>query len=143
VTLAGGTTAAPATYTFNSLSFNGNANVVINGPVVINLAGVGVSTVLNMTGGSFSNNTFVPNNFVINYAGSGNMVVSGGTAAYAVINAPNASLSFHGGSNFYGQAVARTIDDQGGTSFYWDQALNTPVPSNPYYNEIALRELSY
>lgn len=143
VTLAGGTPGNPAVYTLNSLSLNGNANVVITGPVVINIAGVGQSTVVSMTGGSFSNNTYVPSNFVINYGGNGNMTIAGGTAAYAVINAPNAAISFHGGSNFYGQAVGLTIDDQGGTNFYWDQSLNTPVPNTNSYYEISLRELSY
>ena len=72
------------------------------------------------------------------------MVVSGGTAAYAVINAPNAALSFHGGSNFYGSAVAGTIDDQGGTNLYWDSSLQSPPPiNNNNYFEISLRELSY
>lgn len=143
VTLTGGTPGNPAVYTINSLSFNGNANVVITGPVVINLAGVGQSTVLNMTGGSFSNNTYVPGNFVINYGGTGGMKISGGTAAYAIINAPNADLTFSGGASFYGQAIGHTIDDQGGTNFYWDQAVSTPVPSTDSYYEISLRELSY
>jgi len=144
VTITGGTVANPAVYTMNSLTFNGNANVVINGPVIINLAGVGQTTVLNMTGGTFSNNTYLPSNFVINYGGTGSLVVSGGTGAYGIVNAPNAALSFHGGSNFYGSAVAATIDDQGGTNLYWDTSLSTPPPvnTNSFY-EASLRELSY
>ena len=144
VTLTGGTIANPTVYTLNSLNFNGNANLIINGAVVINLAGVNQTTVLDMTGGSFVNNSYVPSNFVINYGGTGNLKVAGGTAAYAVINAPNAAISFKGGSNFYGAAVGRTIDDQGGTNLAWDTSLNTPPPaSNDSYYEISLRELSY
>ena len=61
VTLQGGTTGSPAVYTFNSIDFNGNATVQITGPVVINLAGQpNMATVLDMTGGSFSNSTYVP-----------------------------------------------------------------------------------
>ena len=45
------------------------------------------------------------------------MKISGGTDAFAVINAPNADLTFIGGSNFYGQAIGKTINDQGGTTF--------------------------
>jgi len=144
VTLTGGTTANPAVYNVNSFNFNGNANVTITGPVVINIAGVGQSTVVNMTGGTFANNTYVPSNFTINYGGTGNMAISGGTAAYAVINAPKAAISFHGGSNFYGQAIGYTIDNQGGTNFYWDMAANSSVVtgSGSFY-EISLRELSY
>lgn len=144
VTLVGGTPSNPAVYTINSLAFNGNANVTITGTVVINFAGVGQTNVLNMGGGSFSNSTYIPSNFQMNYGGTGNMSVSGGTAAYAIINAPNAALTFRGGSNFYGSAVAGTIDDQGGTSLYWDTSTQAPPPvnSNNYY-EISLRELSY
>ena len=144
VTLTGGTPGNPAVYTINSLALNGNANLQITGPVVINLAGVGQANVLNMTGGSFSNSTYVPGNFAINYGGSGSMVVAGGNAAFAVINAPNAAISFHGGSKFYGSAIGNTINDLGGTSLYWDMSLQTPPPvNNSLFHEISLRELSY
>jgi len=144
VTLTGGTVANPAVYTMNSLNMGGGANLVITGPVVINFAGVGVTTVVDMTGGSFSNTTNVPSSFVINYGGSDAMMLTGGNDAYAVINAPNSDLTFRGGSNFYGQAIARTIDDQGGTNFYWDLSLVPPPPTNTTtFAEVALRELSY
>lgn len=145
VTLTGGADINnPAVYTINSLTMNGNANLVITGPVVINLAGIGVSTVLDMTGGGFANNTYVPNDLIINYAGTGGMVITGGTAAFAMINAPNSAITFRGGSNFYGQAIGHTIDDQGGTNFYWDtSAKATVTTTQPYYSEVALRELSY
>jgi hypothetical protein len=144
VTLQGGTVANPAVYTINSLTFNGNATVQINGPVIINLAGQpNLATVLDMTGGSFSNTTYVPSDFVINYGGSGSMSVSGGTDAYAVINAPNAALTFIGGSNFYGEAVGNTINDQGGTNFYWDTSLTSPPANTNSFYAISMRELSY
>src|SRR5579863_2994248 len=143
VTLTGGTVASPSVYTLNSLSLAGNSVLAVTGPVVINLAGVGTATVLDMTGGGFSNTTNIPSDFVINYGGSGSVVMAGGAAAFGVLNAPNAAVSFHGGSNFYGQVIANTIDDHGGTNFYWDQSLNTqPPPNTPLY-EISLRELSY
>ncbi len=144
VTLTGGTVANPAVYTMNSLTMNGGSTLEITGPVIINFAGVGVTTVVDMTGGSFSNTTNVPSSFVINYGGSDSMVIEGGNEAYAVINAPNSDLRFRGGSDFYGQAIARTIDDQGGTNFYWDAALIPPPPTNTTtFAEVALRELSY
>jgi hypothetical protein len=141
---AGATPGNPAVYTINSLALNGGANVVIAGPVVINLAGVGQTNVLNMTGGSFSNNTYIPTNFTINYGGTGNVIVAGGSAAFAFINAPNAPIKFQGGSNFYGSAVGSTLDDMGGTSLYWDTSLQFPPPvNNSLFHEISLRELSY
>jgi len=148
VTLTGGTVASPAVYTMNSLTLNGNATLQITGPVIINLAGQpNLATVLDMTGGSFSNSTYVPGQFAINYGGSGSMSVSGGNSAYAAIDAPNAALTFIGGSNFYGQAIGKTIDNQGGTNLYWDTSLITPVVSPPantkVFYAISMRELSY
>lgn len=143
VTLPGGTANNPAVYTVNSLSMAGGATLNVTGPVVINIAGTGQTDVLDMTGGGFSNTTNVATNLVINYGGSGSITMAGGADAYAVLNAPNAAVSFHGGSNFYGQVLANTIDDHGGTNFYWDQAANVqPPPTNPLY-EISLRELTY
>ena len=143
ITLQGGTTANPAVYTMNSISLAGGSTLSINGPVVLNIAGINQQNPVNFTGGTFSNNTFVPGNFVINYGGTANISISGGTAAYAVINAPNANISFAGGSNFYGQAIGATVTDTGGTNIYYDQSLQTPGPNNNAFFEIALRELAY
>jgi hypothetical protein len=65
--------------------------------------------------------------------------------SFAVINAPNANISFSGGSNFYGQAIGNTITNTGGTSFYYDSSLSTPVPTinNSPYRVISMRELAY
>jgi type IV pilus assembly PilX-like protein len=148
VTLTGGTIANPAVYTFNSLTENGQGTLAITGPVIINLAGVGINgnppVVLDLTGGGFSNTTFIPKDFVINYGGSDTIKLSGGADAYAVVNAPNSDIVFRGGSNFYGQALGKTIDDQGGTNFYWDTSLATPpVVNTGAFHEVAMRELSY
>ena len=143
VTLPGGTPSSPAVYTMNSISLAGGATLIINGTVVINVAGVGQQNPVSFTGGSFQNNTFVPSNFTINYGGSNNINVAGGSAAYAVINAPNANISFSGGSNFYGQAIGATVSDMGGTNIYYDNSLNTPGPNHNAFFEISMRELSY
>jgi hypothetical protein len=144
VTLTGGTTANPAVYTFNSMTENGQGTLRITGPVILNLAGVGVGTVLDLTGGGFSNTTYIPSNFVINYGGSDGIKLAGGADAYAVLNAPNSDIVFRGGSNFYGQALGKTIDDQGGTDFYWDTSLAVPpVVNTGAFHEVAMRELSY
>jgi hypothetical protein len=143
ITLQGGTVSSPSVYTMNSISLAGGSTLIITGPVVINIAGVNQQNPVDFTGGTFQNNTYVPGDFVINYGGSANINISGGAAAFAVINAPNANISFSGGSNFYGQAIGRTISDTGGTNIYYDQHLQTPGPNNNAYFEIALRELSY
>ena len=144
VTLQGGTPGNPAVYTVNSISLGGGSSLVINGCcVVINVAGVGQQNPVDFSGGSFQNNSFAPGNFVINYGGTANISVSGGSGAYAVINAPKANISFSGGSNFYGQVIGGTIKDSGGTNLYYDTSLNTPGPNNNAFFEVSLRELSY
>ncbi len=144
-TLQGGVNAAhPAVYTFNSLDISGGGQLVVNGPVIINIAYQGNGSAITMTSAnSFVNSSGIASYLTINYCCSGSVNLAGGTGAYAVVNAPNANISFSGGSNFYGQAVGLTIDDTGSaTSFYWDKSANISPVTSPYY-EISMRELSY
>src|SRR5262249_46690228 len=138
ITLAAGTPGNPAVYTFNSIALAGGSTLVVTGPVVFNMAGVGQTSVVNFGGGSFQNSTFVASNFVINYGGSGKIDLNGGSAAYAVIIAPNARITLSGGSNFYGQIIGATIADTGGTNIYFDTSINTPGPNNNAFYEISL-----
>jgi hypothetical protein len=145
ITLQGGTVGNPTIYNINSLSEAGQASISVSpaGPVVINIAGVGQTTVLDLTGGGFTNNSYVASNLVFNYGGTGAIAMTGGSGAFFVLNAPKASLSLQGNANFYGQANAATIDVGGNPGFYWDVAANAqPTNNNPYY-EISMRELSY
>ena len=149
LTLPGGTPGNPAVYVMNSLSMAGGSTLNITGPVILKFGGQGVTNVIDMTGGQFANTTNVPGNFVIQYAGpSGPMtgtgiILHGGSQAYGSVYAPQADVSFKGGSNFYGQVVANTVDDQGGTNLYYDEALTNPPAWNSPYTLISLRELSY
>jgi len=144
ITLGQGATAAnPAIYTMNSLTITGGGQILIAGPTVININYSGNGVAVNLSGQGFANNTGVAANFTLNYGGLGSVQVQGGAAAYAVVNAPNTNVKLTGGSNFYGQILGGTIDDSGGTSFYWDTAANShPLNTNPFF-EISLRELSY
>ncbi len=144
ITLGQGATAAnPAVYTMDSLDTSGGGQIVIAGPVVININYHGNGTAVNISGQGFVNSTGVAANFTINYGGPGTVQMQGGSAAYAVVNAPTTTVKLSGGSNFYGQILGNNIDDSGGTSFYWDTAANAhPLNTNPYF-EISLRELSY
>ena len=158
LTLQGGASpSTPAIYNINSLSVQGNSTITINGPVVLNFAGnnIGTNPVINFTGGSLNNTSNIPGNLVINYGGTGTfntavappisnptIIINGNSGVFASINAPNSNLKFTGGGNFYGAAVAETIDDQGGTNFFWDTSLNNTPNTSPYV-EVSMRELSY
>ena len=161
IQLTGGTnlTLTGGTYNINSITVTGNSNVVIAGSTTINLAGQNdshfnpsTSTVADFTGGSLTNSSGNPANLTINYGGTGafdssgnsipSIILNGGSGVYAIVNAPQANLSFKGGGNFYGQAIAETIDDRGGTNFFYDTSLNNDVNDSPFV-EISMRELSY
>lgn len=145
--LTGGPANNPVIYTMNSLSVTGGGTLQITGgAVVLNIAGVHAQNAITFAGGStIQNSTYNPANFIINYGGSNNLNLTGGNMSFAVINAPNANISFSGGSNFYGQAIGRTITNTGGTNFYYDSSLSSPQPTvnNSPYRVISMRELSY
>ena len=144
LTLAGGTVANPAIYNFNSISEAGQGTLAVTGPVVVNIAGVGQTTVLDLSGGGFSNTTNIPSDLIINYGGTGTVTMAGGSGAYFELNAPIAALTLVGNSTFYGSAVAQTITVQGSPSFYWDLATIPPPTTNTNpFNVVAMRELSY
>jgi len=137
---------APGVYNINSITMAGQSTVTINpvGAVVINVAGTGQATPVDLEGGGVVNPTAVAGNFQVNYAGTGTIKVAGGASAYEVINAPNAALTFTGGSNFYGSAIGATVDDHGGTALHFDTTLMNNVPT-PAANlvELSLREVAY
>lgn len=144
LTLTGGTVSSPAIYNFNSISEGGSSSLAVTGPVVINIAGVGKTTVLDLSGGGFTNSSNIPSYMTINYGGTGAINLTGGSNAYFVLNAPLASLTLSGNNNFYGSAVAQNITVNGNPGFYWDQATIPPPTTNTNpFNMIAMRELSY
>jgi hypothetical protein len=71
----------------------------------------------------FENQTFDPQLFSINYAGTNGSSISGGAAAAFVLNAPNADLTLTGGSDFYGSLIVKTLKDTGGTKLHYDKNL--------------------
>jgi len=149
ISLTGGTqlTLTGGNYNINSITVTGNSNITIAGSTTINLAGqadanLSNSTVADFTGGTITNSSGNPSNFTINYGGTDTIILNGGGGLFAVVNAPQANLTLKGGGNFYGQAVAQTIDDRGGTNFFYDTSLNNNVNDAPFV-EVSMRELSY
>jgi hypothetical protein len=116
------------TYTMNSLSLAGGANIqIVSGPVVLQLAGnslAGNNPVLNFGGSSqLINSTSAAENFQVVYGGTAGINLNGGASAYGVVYAPNCAIGFNGGSNWYGATVGNTINDNGGVSLHYDRSL--------------------
>ncbi len=91
----------------------------------MNITGTGQPTPIDLSGGAFANSTLDPSLLVINYAGTGNVKMSGGTSNAALLYAPNASVSFSGGADFYGAVVCALLTDTGGTAIHFDRNLTT------------------
>jgi hypothetical protein len=140
-------TLAPGVYNINSLTMSGNSTISISpaGQVTINIAGQGTTAPLTLSGNA--NNTGsnpIPDNFLVNYSGTGTVNVSGNGAIYTVINAPNSALNFSGNGSIYGAAIASVISYTGNAGFHFDRSIQLQSSAQPgYYNRIAYRELPY
>jgi hypothetical protein len=127
---------APGTYNVACISANSSgSNITIspsNQAVTINVnPPVGSSCYNNPI--NFGSNTLINNsseiaeNLKINYAGTGRLDFTGGASTAAIINAPNAAVVLHGGSDFFGSIGAATIDDSGGVNLHFDSAAQATV----------------
>lgn len=126
LTVSGGTNIhlSAGTYNLNSLVLGGGSPLVVDsGPVIINVAGSGSATAIDLSGGSVSNPSGIAANCQFLYDGSGGVKLSGGSASYALVNAPNAAITFSGGSSWYGAVIGATVNDSGGTDVHYDRSL--------------------
>jgi len=107
----------------NSITLNGNAELVILGTVVLNVAGTGEGTPIDFTGGAVTNASFDPANFQVLYGGAGTVKLNGGSSTAAMVYAPDAAIEFSGNADFYGSVVGATVDDTGGMKIHYDRNL--------------------
>jgi hypothetical protein len=118
-------TLTAGTYNVNSLDVASGSTILIqSGPVVFNVAGVGVTEPITFTGTSTVVNTsYDASNFLINYGGSGNVKLTGGTSYCTMVYAPEANITFAGGNDFYGSVIGKVIKDTGGAHLHFDRRL--------------------
>lgn len=127
--ISGGTTAhfTRGTYNINSLTLSGQSIFYVDsGPVVVNLAGASLSggnPAMDASGGSIQNPSGIPANLQFTYAGSRGLNLTGGSASYATVDAPNALVNMTGGSDFFGSIIASTVTNSGGTAIHYDTNL--------------------
>jgi hypothetical protein len=112
------------TYTLNSITLNGNSTLVVDsGPVILNVAGQSQNTPINFTGGALVNSALDPEWLQIQYAGTGQVLLTGGDKTAALVYAPNATVNVTGGSNLYGAIVANSVGELGGAAVHYDRRL--------------------
>jgi len=98
----------------------------MSGPVVINVAGTGVSKdVINFSSATIANPTGNPSNLTINYGGTVGISMTGGADSYALMYAPNAPVVIGGGGVWYGAGISKTLELTGGSMLYYDRALGS------------------
>jgi hypothetical protein len=122
------------TYNFNTLTLSGNSILqVTTGPVIVNLVGAsmsGGSPAMDLSGGSIED-PLTPASLQFYYAGSHGINLSGGTASYATVYAPNAIVNMTGGSDSFGGIIGGTFTDSGNSAIHYDTNL-TNIPQGDY-----------
>jgi Tfp pilus assembly protein PilX len=134
ITVSGGNTLtlSPGTYNFNSLKLSGGSVITVSpaGNVVLEIAGAGSpSKALDFSGGSVTNSSGTPASFQIVYAGSQDIVLSGGSNSSAVVYAPNSDITMSGSSPWYGSIIGRSYNSSGGSAVHYDRSLATSLVS--------------
>ncbi|MBZ5568307.1 MAG: hypothetical protein LAN64_10720 [Acidobacteriia bacterium] len=127
VHLTGGSSSCNV-YNFYSLTTSGSfAFAVDSGKVCIVFTSP--SSPITASGSWLSNSSGVPSNLQINYSGTGNFPLSGSSATYAIVNAPNAPVTVSGSNDWYGSIIAKSVTASGGAKFHYDQALGSSTAS--------------
>jgi hypothetical protein len=133
------------TYIVNSVTMNGNSQIVVDsGPVIFQVAGVGQSTPITITGQGLVNPSFQPTNLQFMYAGTGEVKLAGGDNTSALFYAPNAVGSImSGGADLYGAIVVATLTETGGAALHYDRHLNTTAVTAGSYTLTGFTWKSY
>lgn len=140
VTVAGGAQLhlSAGTYIVNSLTTVGGSKIIIDsGPVIFQVAGKngnGTEMVnpITIAGNSVSNPSYDPSDLQILYAGTKNVNITGGTESAMLVYAPNASVTFGGGADFYGSVVGARVTTNGATIHYDRSLANSAFTSSAY-----------
>ena len=134
------------TYTINSLTLVSQSTLQIDsGPVILNVAGVGQSTPIDLSGGaetqccsSANGGTSYDSSMLqIEYAGTGNISLTGQGNMTAVIYAPNAPVNFNGNGSLSGAVIGSTVTNTGNGYIHFDSNLanNTNLFLTTFYSK--------
>jgi Tfp pilus assembly protein PilX len=115
------------TYNINSLSVSGGSRLVVDsGPVILNIAGNGVTgttpAVTFTQGSTISNTGGRPSDLQLVYGGSQPISLNGDASSYGVVYAPNGPLTI-AGSHWFGSLIASTVTNANGATVHYDRAL--------------------
>jgi hypothetical protein len=128
-----GSACSAATYYINTITLNGNKSLTVGTcpdgsyqPIILNIVDLNNSGApLTIGGGSVANPSLNPAYLQIQYAGTGQIKIHGGSTASGVVYAPNAPLELDGAnSSWYGAVMCSTLTLNGnGSSIHYDRRL--------------------
>jgi len=142
---------APGTYNINSLAMAGNGAIIVSpaGAVTLNISGCSNATCSTLLGnplaiaGNGITDDTIPNDFLINYAGTGTISIAGNGNVTAQLDAPNAPITQVGNGNWYGSIVGSTMSLGGNAFFHYDTNAGLSPANNGYYTMVSYREVPY
>ena len=138
-------TLAPGVYNIYSLTVGGgNGQITVNPPgtVILNFPSTNNGTVIDIAGQGIVN-PGVPNNFQINYPGTGSINIHGKGSESAIVDAPNSNLNVAGNGDFFGRLIGGTINYGGNGKFHYDTATMLRPQNNGGFTLISYREITY
>jgi len=144
LTVNGTLTLAPGVYNINSLSMQGNGQIIVSPPgaVTLNVAGTGQANPLTIAGNGITDDT-IPNDFTINYAGTGTVSIAGNGNVTAILNAPKAIITQQGNGNWYGSILGSKVTIGGNAFFHFDRNAALSPNNNGYFQLVSYREVPY
>ena len=116
----GTTTLAAGTYHYTSLSISATGALATTGEVTIYVSGA-----IDLGGGGVAGASSIPSNLKIYSTGSVDVHVTGNSAMYAVIYAPNSSIELGGTGDIYGAVVGQVLNVSGNGAIHYDEALGS------------------
>ena len=122
-------------YNFDTLLISNGAQITVpaNGSVVINVFNAsGSATPLYVNGGTIANNGGDPNNLTFVYNGTNTVNLNNGSAMFATVYAPHASVIVGGNAGLYGAVVGKTFSFTGSGHVIYDTHLSTEPPHVTY-----------
>jgi len=105
------------TYCFQNFIMSGQSILDITGPVVIYVTGT-----LDLSGSVYTAQS-VPSNLQIYVASTQNSTLSGSTAFYGEVYAPQSNVTISGQSGFCGSCVGASLTISGSGGVHWDESL--------------------
>jgi hypothetical protein len=106
------------TYYFTSFNMSGQSSLAITGPVTIYVAGP-----VSLSGGVTTPSS-TPENLKIEVTTSANVTLSGSTALYTDLYAPQSDIKITGGGGLMGAVVGQSLTLSGGGTVHMDQATS-------------------